>query len=100
RQPRRLHSFPTRRSSDLSDRPSSDIFMTPGNAGTEGLAINIGRYYSENLEALAKFARDFNLTVYPGQEKYLEAGLVDYCQKFGVDRKSTRLNSSHSQTSY
>src|SRR5699024_11987766 len=72
--PRHLHSFPTRRSSDLARR------------AVDGLATVVGV--------------DDLLTRDVGDEGDLvEPGLVGDVERLG-DRKSTRLNSSHVSISY
>src|SRR5205085_10324974 len=79
--PRDLHSFPTRRSSDLIRRYAKRLKSTER---TEFLEIP--------MLALCRTALLFMLVV------ALSAGSQSL--KLGEDRKSTRLNSSHSQISY
>src|SRR5205085_10537060 len=79
-----LHSFPTRRSSDLSQR-----------ARARGPARHRGRFRAE----------DFALTSYPIGTPGVAWGDSERAQWLSRqrklrDRKSTRLNSSHSQISY
>src|SRR5688572_32515994 len=79
--PRALHSFPTRRSSDLSEelgQVARELVLGDRGAGP-GLHLDEPRPATEGL----------NL----GQ--ILPAAPSEH-----VDRKSTRLNSSHSQISY
>src|SRR5688572_31858297 len=66
--PRDLHSFPTRRSSDLE----------------AGQLLATSLDYEQTLERVARM---------------IVPGLADWCG-IEIDRKSTRLNSSHSQSSY
>src|SRR5438874_10316842 len=68
RRPRDLHSFPTRRSSDLVRQ----LFNLP---------------HAELLPA-------------QGQDELLDVLLVDPVHAHELDRKSTRLNSSHVEISY
>src|SRR5438132_3532937 len=68
-----LHSFPTRRSSDLDERVTSDNNAIHRNSST---------WLHENDVANGDFLR---LNILPG---------------FVSDRKSTRLNSSHTVISY
>src|SRR5206468_11773977 len=97
--PRKLHSFPTRRSSDLEG-----IVAVPDNL------IMLER------KRLTEFARDKKIPVISGWSEFAESGglltygpnsktffrrLASYVQKILLgatpDRKSTRLNSSHDQ---
>src|SRR5206468_6272704 len=75
RPPRSLHSFPTRRSSDL------------GAAGIAAAALG-----TESFERVDKI-------VGPGNQ-YVTAAKAQLVGTVGTDRKSTRLNSSHDQISY
>src|SRR5688572_32007915 len=68
---RDLHSFPTRRSSDLAADPKRADAGAPGQAVRRPLA---------------------------GARVDVERAALEW--NLGVDRKSTRLNSSHSQISY
>src|SRR5438270_8425915 len=67
---RDLHSFPTRRSSDLTGQVLRDF----GQESTLGYIVTVGMCR--------------------------EMGPVFTCLTLAGDRKSTRLNSSHSQISY
>src|SRR5206468_11310248 len=86
---RDLHSFPTRRSSDLGPK---------GLAGGKRVivALSRGGLYGAGAPAAA----------FEHAESYLKAafGFIGITPEFvlaeGVDRKSTRLNSSHDQISY
>src|SRR5688572_32108467 len=83
--PRNLHSFPTRRSSDLGAAgPMSGFDSIVIGAGVNGLV------------AAATLARagDRVLVLEAGETIGAEGALAE------LDRKSTRLNSSHSQISY
>src|SRR5205085_4359891 len=89
--PRDLHSFPTRRSSDL----------------IVGLAGIVGNGQAEFLRALAGLehatgrAELRGKTLKPNRpDAALDAGVVYLSADRLGDRKSTRLNSSHSQISY
>src|SRR5205085_8354376 len=96
---RRLPSFPTRRSSDLGERPAgvevvSDGGVIPiGEVGdeVEKRAAELNRIVEQCaiaarlLETRTAFSAEQVLTLMRGPGKHL------------LDRKSTRLNSSHSQ---
>src|SRR5207302_11114744 len=80
-------SFPTRRSSDLADRQNEEM----GDGKCSGLLWkrqwefpneNDGRVHKNGERAVLKFAGEFQYGT------------------FSIDRKSTRLNSSHVKTSY
>src|SRR5690348_18091071 len=75
---RDLHSFPTRRSSDLAKEPAND--------GPNVLPVTLGGEKPERA-----FAR---VTVHPKNKA--AAAVV----RLNKDRKSTRLNSSHPSISY
>src|SRR5438045_7118972 len=72
-----LHSFPTRRSSDLGPRTGSDERQVR----VRGVELRLGRVHGDRAAA--------DVLVADG------AGIVDL-----LDRKSTRLNSSHLGISY
>src|SRR5206468_11925799 len=91
--PPALRSFPTRRSSDL-------LRMTE--------RLSFGRHYAETLErwdraflAAADEVRElgFDKTFQRMWHFYLEYSRAGFASGY-IDRKSTRLNSSHDQTSY
>src|SRR5207249_12051195 len=98
--PRSLHSFPTRRSSDLTHAVDLEIILVVAGGRKRGIA-------QWNLDPVAFFARVFELDnpvrfarrradhaqVAPGFDHRI--GDVN-----GTDRKSTRLNSSHVSISY
>src|SRR5262245_64577287 len=79
RAPRDLHSFPTRRSSDLHLR------LIPSVRGTVAGGVD------EHADAVRR-----------GSElvQRRDAELAPTADRIGVDRKSTRLNSSHLGISY
>src|SRR5439155_5997190 len=87
--PRVLHSFPTRRSSDLSQR-----------RGTNGLAVRLRsarRFLSDVCGRLIQRVRRPSGEQTPSMRP--TKGLIDgVCSP--LDRKSTRLNSSHVAISY
>src|SRR5438067_6987565 len=74
---RDLHSFPTRRSSDLGDLPAGAAF---------GLGLGDNEHSPLSVKILATKAED------------RENARKSYSR--GLDRKSTRLNSSHVSISY
>src|SRR5699024_12406297 len=94
RAPRHLHSFPTRRSSDLSILPSALDSLKHKHPD---LRLEIKQLDIENaMPALSKGTVDLILGEdYPGVMP-LTDNTVDREQ----DRKSTRLNSSHVSISY
>src|SRR5207302_8871071 len=96
---RHLHSFPTRRSSDLAVPQDNS-----GNSGNSFASFMLGQVYSggftiPNTEMLripyhAFFAQDdWKLT----PRLTMNIGLR---YEIDIDRKSTRLNSSHVKISY
>src|SRR5438270_2119938 len=90
REHRDRHSFPTRRSSDLIGA------RTPAGGGAGRL---FGRFSAAVSFKRKGVRRDENRTGQPGDSRaYLSADLRNTAR--GTDRKSTRLNSSHSQISY
>src|SRR5438552_14111735 len=74
-----LHSFPTRRSSDLEARASSAFDGDPSTAWSPPFAGPSARWVEATLPAPVTF---------------------DHLDLVVVDRKSTRLNSSHQIISY
>src|SRR5699024_12792702 len=82
---RSLHSVPTRRSSDL-DRYGTDIFTEPTIKGKLGMnAMKAKRHMYDHI-------------VYDSTNEQKFAEQLDTNKD--VDRKSTRLNSSHVSISY
>src|SRR5207244_5163791 len=85
-----LHSFPTRRSSDLRIRVALEVQgLKPAVAALHRLARRSGRgrpTWQREADRLAKFV-EYRFH-------------VDRSQGLDVDRKSTRLNSSHQIISY
>src|SRR5690348_17379325 len=79
RSPRDLHSFPTRRSSDL--------------VGARSVAVGAAR-------AVEEMRRVEHEKVEPGDLDSMDRSLAALQQRVLVDRKSTRLNSSHPSISY
>src|SRR5205085_12130095 len=95
-----LHSFPTRRSSDLtSNKIITTLDQSIGNLANAGAG---GRLFSDNFESggLSLWSEPAvgatADTVHARSGKY--AGKINASSN--LDRKSTRLNSSHSQISY
>src|SRR5205085_7440979 len=95
---RPLHSFPTRRSSDLDgedihDRTALKVFgpdsgLDPHELRRRAKIVNYALLYGKTAFTLAK---DIDVTPQAAQE---------FIDAYFADRKSTRLNSSHSQISY
>src|SRR5690606_41608181 len=97
---RELHSFPTRRSSDLGER-SEHVAITkePLKLSYAAFSTTDKQYTVQNgtdyqagivLEDINSAAKEFNIQP---NGKYQTANLT-------LDRKSTRLNSSHVKISY
>src|SRR5206468_10345256 len=92
RPPPDLHSFPTRRSSDLRQRQTVKVFAEMSREETVGaVALDL----RGNVAAGAS----------TGGIAYMLPGRVGDtpligCGVYAEDRKSTRLNSSHDQISY
>src|SRR5439155_6199106 len=81
-----LHSFPTRRSSDLMALLKNSCCMVAGDTGPLHLAIALG------TPAVALFG--------PTDPTQRDGGSAERNRKVQRDRKSTRLNSSHVAISY
>src|SRR5205085_10641268 len=85
---RNLHSFPTRRSSDLIEREEPDVLVCdvrlPDGSGVD---------FTKEVKTKYPVIEIILLTAYGNIPDGVQA------MKNG-DRKSTRLNSSHSQISY
>src|SRR5690606_42073574 len=91
----RLHSFPTRRSSDLvfADLPQVSVI------GFEGLLVDLMREKNatavlRGLRAMSDFEYEFQLA---NMNRELDE---NFEAVFLTDRKSTCLNSSHVKISY
>src|SRR5205085_3455571 len=91
---RALHSFPTRRSSDLSSTdafPSARFKAATGTQSAFSLrsSVTIASAYMPGTRSPLVFTTSTSVS------------MVDVVNTKGdLDRKSTRLNSSHSQISY
>src|SRR5205085_12495740 len=85
-----LHSFPTRRSSDLADRARHDLVVPE--APDRHALVPLGQELGELVEILVLAPARVDL-----DER--EPALAPQLREC-LDRKSTRLNSSHSQISY
>src|SRR5207244_11356677 len=93
-----LHSFPTRRSSDLPKRRAVDVF----HAGWRGtLRRIVEKGVGEMQRQFGTLAGDLKVAIGPGiHDCCCEVG-PEVRDKFASqDRKSTRLNSSHQIISY
>src|SRR5205814_5412098 len=92
-----LHSFPTRRSSDLSGRPTQRLDHVVGST-TGQIVANYGYADDDGLLTAISYpdfsSRNVSLT-YDGYGR-----LSSRSDGTGTDRKSTRLNSSHLGISY
>src|SRR5690606_41570747 len=95
--PRRVHSFPTRRSSDLVCRATADCFCT----GTDCALVGRGGCAADCDSASAPPGPDCPRTA--GTEFAISLIRTVVARKLSGahgDRKSTRLNSSHVKISY
>src|SRR5205085_4635579 len=94
---RQLHSFPTRRSSDLIERRNSADDVDTAH---QTRPPNSGQYRAAGPEQLTikDLHRQIELLVAAG---FTPVQAIRIATLNGaIDRKSTRLNSSHSQISY
>src|SRR5690606_41435054 len=92
--PRHLHSFPTRRSSDLLPGPMT-IVDTVADAHYGGRA-KLAMAFAELLNQEARALQADGVDVIQFDEPAFNVFMDDV----KGDRKSTRLNSSHVKTSY
>src|SRR5690606_39282422 len=100
RHPRYLHSFPTRRSSDLADyeciRMDGNVFQNGGDSD---------RNYFINPYSINRIAyNDLGITLWRNlygtdANSVAKSNWLTYVNE-ATDRKSTRLNSSHVKISY
>src|SRR5207247_10582577 len=94
---RALHSFPTRRSSDLRTRIEKDL-SKPELKELVETKPKAFRGYSEADEPNFSFSRP-PCSFYSGTKALAEEAIADvgqsYIWRLRIDRKSTRLNSSH-----
>src|SRR5207253_9508507 len=90
-----LHSFPTRRSSDLMTRTIVSVF-----ANNDRVSFNL--YLAPGDIPNARDLYDFGCTENDPPFMQMSQGLLapDVVKCTGTDRKSTRLNSSHVAISY
>src|SRR5690606_41885764 len=90
-------SFPTRRSSDLK------LFAIAKQTGAQAIHPGYG-FLSENAEFARRCAREKIVFLGPTPEQMEAFGLKHTARKLAeasdLDRKSTRLNSSHVKISY
>src|SRR5207253_10468357 len=93
-----LHSFPTRRSSDLDPRELAAPADTVQFCFSKGLSAPVGSILCGSAETVAKARRVRKLL--GGAMR--QAGVIAAAALVGLeeDRKSTRLNSSHVAISY
>src|SRR5699024_11891087 len=85
------HSLPTRRSSDLE--------RTTGDTGSATITDIILDHYGAKFGA-EKCARRTNIQTTSVRAVFADIGGHQPTESIGVDRKSTRLNSSHVSISY
>src|SRR5207302_8797883 len=97
---RSLHSFPTRRSSDLLVAEAGDAWDVHHLAALFGYGAEAVHPWLA-LQSLRSIKNEPDEE--PSAEKFrgaAEKGLLKILSKMGIDRKSTRLNSSHVKNSY
>src|SRR5690606_41710859 len=96
---RDLHSFPTRRSSDLKDSRKFDFF---GGNESPSLFRNLDDFTCYALIfRLNRCSIGFSRSILPLKEPFKRISHSRFLTRIGtLDRKSTRLNSSHVKTSY
>src|SRR5207302_11096875 len=88
-----LHSFPTRRSSDLIHRPGETTVAAPA---LQGHALEAAQDLHEPVRGgVVVDDDDFGVAA---SNSAIALEIAN--QREGVDRKSTRLNSSHVKISY
>src|SRR5690606_39559690 len=95
---RHLHSFPTRRSSDLGDDPTREgVLETPGRVVDAFDELYAG-YRDCPAEVLDKTFSETG--AYDDFVLVKDIAFNSHCEHHMIDRKSTRLNSSHVKISY
>src|SRR5699024_12604657 len=92
-----LLSFPTRRSSDLFFGYKTHIAMSEERIITAATVTTGEKNDGKELETLIEKGKEAGMEVNTviGDAAYSEKGNIEYTNKNEVDRKSTRLNSSH-----
>src|SRR5690606_40140325 len=90
---RHLHSFPTRRSSDLNESAHYALYMM----WPDEFQVAKLDYQIEWLNFLKK---GFGAPAYGSGFPFVSITLNEYSCNNDADRKSTRLNSSHVKISY
>src|SRR5207253_11075130 len=92
-----LHSFPTRRSSDLNMRSLTEATLYPGVCLIERTNVSVGRGTDKPFENVgAPWINPKQLAGYLNSRQIPGVRFVPLY----LDRKSTRLNSSHVAISY
>jgi phosphoribosylamine--glycine ligase len=82
------------------NQQTCEIFVIPGNAGTDRIAKNIDNIDPLNFSEIIKFCKDQKIDfVFIGPEQPLTAGIVDELQKnniavFGPNKKASQLEGS------
>src|SRR5205085_11561521 len=96
---RHLSSFPTRRSSDLpgNEARARRFAVTAGHDDAIAIARDVRQHIGEGEDRLAAGEGGGDFRIFLRQFGMLPDHDREACQ---TDRKSTRLNSSHSQISY
>src|SRR5205085_10283473 len=89
-----LPSFPTRRSSDLLEKLPPKVLTTPDEINLFEIDARAG------FDKPARIVSTRIVRGVQGLQEQLQFSAVTSGQLLDADRKSTRLNSSHSQISY
>src|SRR5205807_9975533 len=98
RAPRALHSFPTRRSSDLSVS-LDDVAVDGDLPRAQGAGVDRGAQRPSD-EALNLLTTTAGVASRSGVRGTRQHGVLGGHPALALDRKSTRLNSSHLVISY
>src|SRR5699024_12805160 len=92
-----LLSFPTRRSSDLETGGQSFVYLCLNHPGVTKEAEHF--FFKKGIPVASSVAEwksgAEKLTANWKNQSTIEIGGIPYVKPFSVDRKSTRLNSSH-----
>src|SRR5690606_40960614 len=91
---RQRHSFPTRRSSDLRNNGLFAIFPS-GSLYALGPIVGASAFISQYGTPI-----EFSATYNVSQTQKIELAPLPVSGRLHIDRKSTRLNSSHVKHSY
>src|SRR5207248_10890393 len=93
---RHLHSFPTRRSSDLTAWCAGDFGSQPAPNHSEELSGVVERCSKAGQSGTSRPSPHYSARTERLDSRCAgEVVIQDSADRFGIDRKSTRLNSSH-----